>query len=71
MNFGIATMTLCLLQKLWRGHNDCLLQKLIGDGLCLRESVVMLLLHITHELTAERSELIRSMKTLLPQKRTR
>ena len=24
MNCGIATITVCLLQKLWHGHTDCL-----------------------------------------------
>ena len=27
MNCVMATNTVCLLQKLWRGYNDCLLQK--------------------------------------------
>ena len=33
MNCDMAAMTLCLLQKLWRGHNDCHLQKFSSDGL--------------------------------------
>ena len=34
MNCGVVTIAVSLLQKLCRGHNDCLLQKLSGDGLC-------------------------------------
>ena len=30
MNCGTATMTVCLLQKLWFGHNGCVLLKLNG-----------------------------------------
>ena len=30
---GTVTMTVCLLQKLWHGHNGCVLQKLNGEGL--------------------------------------
>ena len=34
MNSGMTTMTVCFLQKLWHGHNDCVLQELGGDRLC-------------------------------------
>ena len=29
-----AQIIVCLLLKLWCGHNDCILQKLNSDGLC-------------------------------------